>query len=401
MNASSAFTEQEAEDSTPDTVTPATTTQFAIPSHPALTDNISAEDGSTALRNIRKKDKQVSAFEFSLGLWCTNAGVSRPFYSTLLELMDELRDDAASKLDNLPKRLDTIKLWVKEQLPLLELRKIRIPLSKEQLPSSIGGLAVPGIPTEDLVFFNPIQLFRRILSSQTWLKLHCGLAVFKDTPRELWHADGWASSIRATCGEYARITGTNEPIFPSDWIRWRTTEGQRFGRVCAVGTYEMSAIRAGIVKESIVLKVQEGREGADIPAELLNILDPPLADREVLLCSEIIWIPEHAVSERVIPSVTIDYKFQDPNCTSATPSTPPQTGEATPSQTGEATPSHTEAFVRRMTDSWNVPTPANEGLPWPTITPFFRIAPIRAELELRHYSRSHFVEKFAGKRFPF
>ena len=33
------------------------------------------------------------------------------------------------------------KLWVKEQLPLLELRKIRIPLSKKQLPSFIGGLA--------------------------------------------------------------------------------------------------------------------------------------------------------------------------------------------------------------------------------------------------------------------
>ena len=101
-----------------------------------------------------------------------------------------------------------------------------IPLSKEKLPSSIGGLAVPDIPTEDLVFFDPIELFRRILSSLIWWRLHRGMTKFTDTPRELWEADGWASSVRTTCGEYAHIPGTDEPIFPSDWIRWQTTEGQ-------------------------------------------------------------------------------------------------------------------------------------------------------------------------------
>jgi hypothetical protein len=222
MNAFGAPTEQLEADSTLGTVTPATT-QFATPSHPASIDNVLAEDRSTVLPNIRKNE-QVSTFDFSLGLWCTNEGISRPAYFTLLSIMDQLRNDAASKLDHLPKRVDTIKRWVKEQLPLLELRKVPTPLSKEKLPSSIGGLAVPDIPTEDLVFFDPIQLFRRILSSLIWWKLHRGMAKFTDTPRELWEADGWASSVRTTCGEYAYIPGTDKPIFPSDWIRWQTTE---------------------------------------------------------------------------------------------------------------------------------------------------------------------------------
>jgi hypothetical protein len=139
----------------------------------------------------------------------------------------------------------------------------------------------------------------------------------------------------------------------------------------------MSAVRAGIEENSIVLKVQEGREEADIPAELLSMISPPLADHEVLLCSVTIWVPEAAVIERVVPSVTIDYLFQDP-----------KNREAARSQS-----SPTTAFVRRMTNSWDAPTPGGNKI----ITPFFQVAPLRAELELRHYTRSHFVNKFDGK----
>jgi hypothetical protein len=38
----------------------------------------------------------------------------------------------------------------------------------------------------------------------------------------------------------------------------------------------MSAVRAGIEENSIVLKVQEAREEADISAQLLSILDQPV-----------------------------------------------------------------------------------------------------------------------------
>jgi hypothetical protein len=147
----------------------------------------------------------------------------------------------------------------------------------------------------------------------------------------------------------------------------------------------MSEVRAGIEKDSIVLKVQEAREEADISAQLSNILDPPLASHEVLICSEIIWVPEAAIIERVVPSVMIDYLFQDPkNPEAARPRSLPDT-----------------VFVRRMTDSWDAPTPCDndsddEELRQPTITPFFRIPPLRAQLELQHYTRSHFVEKFDG-----
>jgi hypothetical protein len=36
------------------------------------------------------------------------------------------------------------------------------------------------------------------------------------------------------------------------------------------------------------------------------------AIHEVLICSEIIWVPEAAIIERVVPSVMIDYLFQVP-----------------------------------------------------------------------------------------
>ena len=381
MDTFSAPVEQEAEDSIPGTQAPAT--QFAIPSFQALVDSTFTEDESSSLPNIRNRSRQASTFELSLSIWCTNAGTSRPLYTTLLEVMDQLRDDATNKLKNLPKRVDTLKLRIKEQLPLLELRKAPVPLAKEKLPSSVRGKAVPQVPTEDLIFFNPIELFRRILSSQIYSKLHRGLAIFKDTPRELWETDGWASSVRTTCGEYAHITTTGEPVFPSDWIRWQTAEGPCFGRVCAVGRYKMSTVRAGIEENSIVLKVQEGREASDIPAELLSLLDPPLAGHEVLLCSEVIWLPETAIIERVVPSVTIDYLFQDPN-----------NPEAVQSRSSPA-----YAFVRRMTDSWHAPVSSSNDSDdeQPTITPFFQIPPLRAELELRHYTRSHFVDKFDGK----
>jgi hypothetical protein len=135
--------EQQAEDSTSDIEAPAP--QFAMPSHQASTDSALADDKSTPLLNIRNLDRRVPTLELSLGIWCTSAGISWPQYLTLLNVMDQLRDNAPDKLDHLPKRLDTVKRLLKEQLPLLELRKTPVPLIKEKLPSSIGGQAAPSL----------------------------------------------------------------------------------------------------------------------------------------------------------------------------------------------------------------------------------------------------------------
>jgi hypothetical protein len=121
VNAFDAPIEQEVEDSTLSPQAPVT--QFAMPSFRALIDSTFNEDKSTPLPSMRNSNRQVSTLELSLGIWCTNAGISRPLYSTLLSVMDQLRDDAANKLDQLPKRLDTTKRRIKEQLPLLELRR--------------------------------------------------------------------------------------------------------------------------------------------------------------------------------------------------------------------------------------------------------------------------------------
>ena len=176
-------------------------TPFALPSHLGSVTSIMSEDESIPLQDIHKPQTVMSRGELALGLWCTNTGTSRAEYSALLEVLKLLDQDVINRL---PSRVDTLKRRVKEQLPLLELRKSTVPLAPEKQPSSrrdpVSGASVRQ-PKEDLIFFNPIDLFRIILSSNLCSKLHRGFAKFTDTPRELWQTDSWAGSVRTTCGE--------------------------------------------------------------------------------------------------------------------------------------------------------------------------------------------------------
>jgi hypothetical protein len=351
----------------------------APPSHLSSAASIMFEDESAPFPDTFRPDTEVPPFELALGLWCTDVGISRPQYSALLEVLKLLQND---KVDTLPTRVDTLKRRARGHLPLLELRKTSLSLAPEQQPSSRGGQSTALVtqPKEDLTFFNPIELFRRILSSNMFDKLHRGLAEFVDTPREMWQTDAWSTSIRTTCGEYAHIQETNEPIFPSDWVNYHNHfGGESIGRVVAVGRYYRSEDHR-LEEGQIALKVFEAREAANIHPSLLSMLDPLLTDKELLLCTRPLYLPESVIIRRMV--VKIDYDFQDPKCNNT-----------------EGT-SMNDFLVRRTVDTWNMPEEAgDEGdeLPLPTITPSYQIPPLRAELELRHYTRSHFVQQFDNK----
>lgn len=173
----------------------------------------------------------MSRGELALGLRCTNTGISR-------EVLKLLHQDVINRL---PSRVDTLKRRVREQLPLLELHK-SVSLTPEKQPSSRGDPASSTLvlqPKEDLIFFNPINSFRRILLSNLYGKLHQGVAKFTNTPRESWQTDSWAGSIRTTCGEYAHIKDSIEPVFGSDTNV--DMANKKWGRIVVVGRYYLSA----------------------------------------------------------------------------------------------------------------------------------------------------------------
>ena len=73
-------------------------------------------------------------FRLALGLWAEDVGISRPHWSSLLEIlrMYGLGPKLAEEVAKLPSSLSTLKQQTKAQLPLLTMRKKAIPLIPEE-----------------------------------------------------------------------------------------------------------------------------------------------------------------------------------------------------------------------------------------------------------------------------
>lgn len=263
----------------PPTTRPDETPEFALPRHPASTtvssESSQAEDRSTALPNNRRVHETISPFKYALGLWCIDAGISRTQYIALREVLSLLKNntDTAFELENLPKRIDQLKEHTKAQLPRLELRKADIKLQAEDLPSSVRGQHVTREPKEPLVFFNPDDLIRRILSSELYYQMHMGLGHFVDEPRELWHTPAWTGSVRTTSGQYAHIQNLDldgnliigEAIFPSDWIVYHTSDGAvAMGQVSQVGIFHLTNTTLNIEDGTIALTVYRALQASNV-----------------------------------------------------------------------------------------------------------------------------------------
>lgn len=108
--------------------------------------------------------------------------------------------DLQETVPTLPIYVLTLKKQVLAQLLLLALRKKTIPLEPRQLLSSISRKS-----KEDLIFFDPVNLFTRFVGSNISRQLYLGLSKFYNLhlQDELYKSNAWTSSIRTISRQFA------------------------------------------------------------------------------------------------------------------------------------------------------------------------------------------------------
>ncbi|RYC62816.1 hypothetical protein CHU98_g3384 [Xylaria longipes] len=190
-------------------------------------------ESSTIVKHTRRRH-DMNDFTMALGLYCTRNGVSRKQYIMMKEIFALLKKgEGVNKLNKLPETVDTLKRYVREELPLLEIRSQLVALNPDKLPSSrlhaaqIGGNIDQ--PKQDMYFFNPIELFKNILASTLAKSMHFGMAMLVDNPTEAYHSAQWAGSVRTTSGEfpyYPLSLDAQDPVFPGDFVEFRCAHVQ-------------------------------------------------------------------------------------------------------------------------------------------------------------------------------
>ena len=305
-------------------------------------------------------------FVMAMGMWAETSGVSRQHYQGLLEVLGLLED--LQTLKDLPRTVSTLKKWVQGQLPLIKLRRHKINVDQERMPTHQGLVAQP----ESLMyFFDPIDLFKTVLSSTSFRnKMHVGMANFVDSPSELFESMSWATSIRSCSGEYVYYSKRNdEPIFQSDVAYYRCIrdgcfcgQGKKFhvGRVYAIGKDKTTGSRPGSVKviiNPLYTLQQFGLSVKDFPMPLNS------KAQELILSEERLYLDHAQIISREA-DVHFDYRYEGPHI----------------QMTGRASAYTSRLVVRNV---WDMKTTSTR--------PLMLSAPIRGELELSTYGRSHLI----------
>ena len=334
-----------------------------VESPASFIDDIDKDEPSEQIPHRRSADANPSRFTVALGLWCEEAGISRVQYTSLLEILR--MPELPQKVPTLPKCLSTLKKQTAATLPLLAMRKRSIPLQHTQQSRQKTE--------EDLIFFDPVHLFKSVVASNIANTLHIGLGEFHDAHQqdELFKSNCWRSSIRTTSGEFAHYP-SGQPVFPSDFTTFRCSQrppycnkcstndfGHR-GRVLGVGRdYRAAAIEP---KGQVIIQMQEVLH----PDEVAVVLDPPAIPNEhILSWDTVFYCTEADIQQRF--DVVLDYTFHNDKL------------EARPAQ---QYPPNTH-IIRRILDS---------GVQPPAITPLCLNHPIRGELEIQAFGRDHLLQ---------
>ena len=330
-------------------------------------------DNSEYVPHVRAPQAQSPPdFVMAMGLWCINAGVSRADYTALRDVLRMLEPN--TQLSSLPETLTTLKRQTKGQLPLLPMRKSNIPLNPAKLPAhssklrGSGFTTSPSVPTEDLYFFDPPSLFQAFLSAPSIReRLHVGMAEFRENPSEYWHSRAWSSSIRTTSGQYAHSPLDGQPLFPSDFVTFKCGmlecvcfgggQERHLGRILEVGRDYREHVT---VKGVITLKIQRALGYEDASTLPLN---PPMLQNELILTHDFFYVVEDSVIHDN-REIHLDYLFG---------SRVPFSGYS---------PISGKMTVRRFLDASG------------NARPLCRSHPIRAELELKEFTRQHFISNF-------
>ena len=253
-------------------------------------------DTSEPLPHPRVRDEDPDPFMLALGLWCGEAGISRTQYSSLREILRILEPHPL--LERLPTNYAPLQRKTKGWLPQLQLRRALLSLNTNKMPSLAEQQkknATAETAKEYLYFFDPIDLFKRILQSSLTAKMHIGFGEFKTHPVELWQCPAWTASVRTTSGHFARYRN-GEPIFPSDWIVYKCTSStchtQHLGRIVEVGLDQRDDI-PNAERGTLKLKTQHAFWNHEIPKS--SFTAQRFGEHEVMLRSEYSFLDEHSI----------------------------------------------------------------------------------------------------------
>ncbi|KAI0599024.1 hypothetical protein F4775DRAFT_591811 [Biscogniauxia sp. FL1348] len=337
----------------------------------------------------------------ALGVWAQLNSISDKTYRGLKEILqahikpeepDSLRD-----LMSLPVAVGSLKKGVKRRLPLLEMRKAPIALHPEKMSSlkkqKSQFQAVS--PVQDLYFFNPVDYVQKLLSSKIKDDMYFGMAILVDEPVHPWNSKAWASSIRATSGQFAHYPN-GEPIFASDFVEYMCHRpicpqcrgsgpeaGPHKGRIIEVWRDQRRAEDLVTTHDAVIVVIEPLVNLSILVNMLKNNKDlvnmkgfpkeSPLADNEMVLVKDQkqnAFVAENHVVRR-LESATVDYTYS-------------------------SSVSFDEDQHRRGLDSeYVIRRKCNVGLK--RFLPVVKTTPIRGELEIIEFTREALVQSLDRK----
>lgn len=258
--------------------------------------------------NTNHSQGQPSGFVIALGLWVFTASVSRSNYAALCEVLASAT--SLEELRSIPRKLDTLKRYIQDLLPVLPTKVYTVPVDpKAQSSVSPATKNCSERETSMQYVYSLPHLFSSILSSDLGSsKLHFGMAEYSDHPVELWHHHAWGSSLVTTSGQYASCPDSGDIFLPSDFVQFvfrswqRSSISSQYGRIIFVGkdTRSYSQTRGQVV--CTVQPVLEPHQLAEVGNERgcsFRLTDPHIDSGYQLVEDAVLEVPLASISSRV------------------------------------------------------------------------------------------------------
>lgn len=287
-------------------------------------DKADPDDLSEPVRQYYSAQQEMPLFEKGLAMFADLTGMGRSEFKALYELLHLMKCDGKVLPDiaKLPRNLVSLGNRLRVCLPSTDMRKARIRLKIEKLPTETATQkrdrkceskkhqGEVQMIKSSLYFIEPISLFHKLLSSDVVRDMRSGPAIFVDGPVELYHSTAWPASVRASAGicPHLKIEGQNGAvILPSDFVYCRCSQ-----TTCACQLLEEIS-QKGAWHVGRVIGFRYDRRSAPETSEQSELViqfqeafyhdHPSLADRvaehlpfqpadDVVLTSKVTYVPE-------------------------------------------------------------------------------------------------------------
>ena len=243
---------------------------FLSSSRTTTSSDSNPDDPTTSLPH-HAKNFTMSPFRAALSLYANKWNVSREQWEDLRSVL-HLLEVVPPEVAVLPKRVDSIKEALDDQLPLLTMRSRTLELDPSLLPTRAKH-------QEDILLFDMKEFFRRLLQSKELMnRAHTSMAQYVDEPTEFWHSRSWGGSNRTTSGQFARVQSgshKDEVILASDFVWWydELATKIRIGRVTFVGVDLTDAARQDGTYGKVKLSIQAVWSYAQLNKDLQKKID--------------------------------------------------------------------------------------------------------------------------------